>query len=94
MPDAAVDGPALVWAADLVVSAGGTMNREAAVLGVADLDDVRRSSWARSTGSSSTRGGCGVLERVEDIASSVGTRDWHPPEGDRGRGGRGDASAT
>jgi len=29
-----VDGPTLVAAADLVVSAGGTMNREAAVLGV------------------------------------------------------------
>jgi predicted glycosyltransferase len=32
--DAVVDGPALVGAADLVVGGGGTMNREAAVLGV------------------------------------------------------------
>jgi predicted glycosyltransferase len=31
--DRAVDGPALVAAADLVVGGGGTMNREAAVLG-------------------------------------------------------------
>jgi predicted glycosyltransferase len=29
-----VDGPALIWAADLVVCGGGTMLREAAVLGV------------------------------------------------------------
>ena len=33
MPDRAVDGASLVAGADLVVSAGGTMNREAAVLG-------------------------------------------------------------
>ena len=33
MPDHAVDGASLVAGADLVVSAGGTMNREAAVLG-------------------------------------------------------------
>jgi len=34
IPDRPVDGPSLVWAADAVISAGGTMNREAAVLGV------------------------------------------------------------
>jgi uncharacterized protein len=34
MPERPVDGPSLVWAADAVISAGGTMNREAAVLGV------------------------------------------------------------
>ncbi len=33
IPAKPVDGPSLVFAADLVVSAGGTMNREAALLG-------------------------------------------------------------
>ena len=33
VPAKPVDGPSLVYAADLVVSAGGTMNREAALLG-------------------------------------------------------------
>jgi uncharacterized protein len=33
VPADALDGPSLVAGADLVVSAGGTMNREAAVLG-------------------------------------------------------------
>ena len=33
VPERPVDGPSLVYAADLVISAGGTMNREAAVLG-------------------------------------------------------------
>lgn len=32
-PDEAVDGPSLLTLADVVISAGGTMNREAAVLG-------------------------------------------------------------
>jgi predicted glycosyltransferase len=34
VPDRAVDGANLLFHADLVVSAGGTMNREAAILGV------------------------------------------------------------
>jgi len=34
IPDRPVDGPSLIAAADVVVSAGGTMNREAAALGV------------------------------------------------------------
>jgi uncharacterized protein len=34
IPARPVDGPSLVYASDLVVSAGGTMNREAALLGV------------------------------------------------------------
>jgi hypothetical protein len=34
VPERPVDGPSLVWNADAVISAGGTMNREAAVLGV------------------------------------------------------------
>lgn len=34
VPDRAVDGLNLVWHSDLVVSGGGTMNREAAALGV------------------------------------------------------------
>ncbi len=33
VPDGVLDGPSLISSADLVVSAGGTMNREAAVLG-------------------------------------------------------------
>jgi predicted glycosyltransferase len=34
IPARPVDGPSLLWIADAVVSAGGTMNREAALLGV------------------------------------------------------------
>jgi hypothetical protein len=45
MPRAALDGATLVAAADLVVSAGGTMNREAAALGV-PAATVYAGEWA------------------------------------------------
>jgi predicted glycosyltransferase len=67
VPDRPVDGPSLVAAADLVVSAGGTMNREAAVLGVpawtpfaARLGAVDRRLIAE--------GRLRRLERAEDVA--------------------------
>lgn len=45
MPRAALDGATLIAAADLVVSAGGTMNREAAALGVPAVT-VYAGEWA------------------------------------------------
>ena len=45
MPREALDGANLVAAADLVVSAGGTMNREAAALGV-PAASIYAGKWA------------------------------------------------
>ena len=45
MPSEALDGSNLIAAADLVVSAGGTMNREAAALGVPAIS-VYAGRWA------------------------------------------------
>jgi len=45
MPHAALDGANLIAAADLVVSAGGTMNREAAALGVPAVS-IYAGKWA------------------------------------------------
>ena len=45
MPRAALDGANLIAAADLVISAGGTMNREAAALGV-PAASVYAGKWA------------------------------------------------
>jgi predicted glycosyltransferase len=66
IPERPVDGPSLVWVADAVVSAGGTMNREAAVLGVP--------TWTTFAGELGAvdrelveQGRMGVLERAEDI---------------------------
>ena len=45
MPHAALDGANLIAAADLVISAGGTMNREAAALGVPAVS-IYAGKWA------------------------------------------------
>ena len=79
VPAAPVDGPALVWASDLVVSAGGTMNREAAVLGVP--------TWTTFAGRLGAvdrllvdQGRLRVLTRPEDIVVARRTREWRPME--------------
>lgn len=66
VPERPVDGPSLVWIADIVISAGGTMNREAAVLGVptwttfaGTLGAVDRSLIAA--------GSLRVLEHADDV---------------------------
>ncbi|MBJ7454724.1 MAG: DUF354 domain-containing protein [Thermoleophilia bacterium] len=78
VPERPIDGPSLVAASDLVVSAGGTMNREAAALGVpaytpfaARLGAVDRSLIAE-----------GRLRRLEDPADVLlerRPRDAPPP---------------
>ena len=50
VPEQAVDAQSLIAFADLVVSAGGTMNREAAALGVPGLHDLRRPARRRRRG--------------------------------------------
>src|SRR5262245_632310 len=66
VPERPVDGPSLVAAADLVVSAGGTMNREAAALGVPAY-----SPFAARLGAVDHRliaeGRLRRLERAEDV---------------------------
>ncbi len=66
IPERPVDGPSLVWAADAMVSAGGTMNREAAVLGVP--------TWTTFAGQLGAvdrelveQGRMSVLERADDL---------------------------
>ena len=78
VPEHPVDGPSLVAAADLVVSAGGTMNREAAALGVpaytpfaARLGAVNRSLIAE--------GRLRRLERPEDVELVPRERGARPP---------------
>jgi predicted glycosyltransferase len=66
VPAKPVDGPSLVYAADLVVSAGGTMNREAALLGTP--------TWTTFAGELGAvdrmlidEGSMGILERPEQL---------------------------
>ena len=56
IPDHAVDGLNLIWFSDLVISGGGTMNREAAALGV-PVYSIFRGRIERSTAICQNRGG-------------------------------------
>ncbi|UZE93659.1 MAG: DUF354 domain-containing protein [Candidatus Pacearchaeota archaeon] len=46
IPKKAIDGPSLIYYADLVIGAGGTMNREAAVLGTPVISTYQEKSLA------------------------------------------------
>jgi predicted glycosyltransferase len=66
IPEKPVDGPSLVYLADLVISAGGTMNREAALLGTP--------TWTTFAGALGAvdralvqRGQMRVLERADQL---------------------------
>src|SRR6266550_1768672 len=68
MPREALDGGNLIAAADLVVSAGGTMNREAAVLGV-PAASVYAGKWAAIDEELVREGRLQRLAAREDIES-------------------------
>jgi predicted glycosyltransferase len=78
VPARPVDGPSLVAAADLVVSAGGTMNREAAALGVPAW-----TPFAARLGAVDRRlieeGRLRRLERPEDVVLERRNRTNRPP---------------
>lgn len=66
IPTRAVDGLNLIWHSDLVVSGGGTMNREAAALGVPVYSIFRGQIGAVDT-HLAREGRLVLLETVEDI---------------------------
>lgn len=66
VPDAALDGPNLIAASDLVVSAGGTINREAAALGV-PAASIYLGRWAAVDDELMKEGRLVRLARVDDI---------------------------
>ena len=78
VPEHAIDGPSLVAAADLVISAGGTMNREAAALGVPAY-----TPFAARLGAVDRRlieeGRLRRLESPDDIVLERRIRDASPP---------------
>jgi hypothetical protein len=66
VPRAAVDGLNLLWHSDLVVSGGGTMNREAAVLGV-PVYSVFRGPMGAVDRWLQQQGRLTLLENVDDV---------------------------
>jgi predicted glycosyltransferase len=68
MPRAALDGANLIAAADLVISAGGTMNREAAALGVPAVS-IYGGRWAAIDEELVREGRLGRISLREEIES-------------------------
>jgi uncharacterized protein len=79
IPDHVVNGLNLLWYSDLVISGGGTMNREAAALGVPVYSTFRGSIGAVDRYLAKT-GRLVLLERAEDFGSKIRLCRWERPD--------------
>jgi uncharacterized protein len=70
IPQQAVDGLNLIWHSDLVVSGGGTMNREAAALGVPVYSIFRGKSGAVDR-HLRAEGRLSMIERIQDVRDKI-----------------------
>ena len=70
IPREAVDGLNLLWHSDLAVSGGGTMNREAAALGVPVYSIFRGKSGAVDRHLQS-EGRLKLIERIQDVRDKI-----------------------
>jgi predicted glycosyltransferase len=79
IPDHVVNGLNLLWYSDLVISGGGTMNREAAALGV-PVYSIFRGTIGAVDRYLSEAGRLVLLERAEDFNSKIRLCRWERPE--------------
>ncbi len=70
IPERAVDGLNLIWFSDLVISGGGTMNREAAALGV-PVYSIFRGKIGAVDRQLEQEGRLTLIECVEDIEKKI-----------------------
>lgn len=70
VPDTSVDGLNLVWYSDLVVSGGGTMNREAAALGV-PVYSIFRGKIGAVDHYLAEKGQLTLVETVDDVRAKI-----------------------
>lgn len=70
IPEQAVDGLSLLWSSDLAISGGGTMNREAAALGI-PVYSVFRGKIGAVDRYLSQNGRLVLLEKVSDVHSKI-----------------------
>src|SRR5258708_17220566 len=70
IPRQVMDGLNLIWNSDLVISGGGTMNREAAALGV-PVYSIFRGKIGAVDRYLAEKGRLVLLERVEDINTKI-----------------------
>jgi predicted glycosyltransferase len=78
IPGSAVDGLNLIWFSDLVISGGGTMNREAAALGVPVYSVFRGKIGAVDQYLSDTNR-MTLLESVDDVEKKLKLERWARP---------------
>ncbi len=79
LPPKVLDGLNLMWFSDFVVSGGGTMNREAAALGV-PVYSIFRGTIGAVDRYLSQNGRLVLLEKVEDIAIKIRVEKRYRPE--------------
>jgi predicted glycosyltransferase len=70
VPDQVLNGLDLIWHSDFVVSGGGTMNREAAALGV-PVYSIFRGKIGAVDRYLAERGRLILIETVEDVRSKI-----------------------
>ena len=80
IPDRVIDGLNLMWHSDLVISGGGTMNREAAALGV-PVYSIFRGKIGAVDRYLADNGRLILLESLEDVKTKVILEHWQRPEG-------------
>jgi len=78
IPEHPLDGLNLLWFSDLVVSGGGTMNREAAALGV-PVYSVFRGKIGAVDQYLAREGRLTLLEKVEDVQTKIRLTRWNRP---------------
>lgn len=78
IPDTPVDGLNLIWFSDLVVSGGGTMNREAAALGV-PVYSIFRGKIGAVDRYLAEQGRLTLIESVADVRNKIKVVRWNRP---------------
>jgi uncharacterized protein len=84
IPTTAVDGLNLIWFSDLVISGGGTMNREAAALGV-PVYSIFRGKIGAVDRYLTDQGRLTLLESAADIRNKIALKPWDRPATPRPR---------
>jgi uncharacterized protein len=78
IPDSAVNGLNMLWFSDLAVSGGGTMNREAAALGV-PVYSIFRGKIGAVDRYLADQGRLTLLETPEDVRTKIKLERWNRP---------------
>lgn len=79
IPDRPLNGLNLIWFSDLVISGGGTMNREAAALGV-PVYSIFRGKPGAVDKYLAQEGRLTLIENVHDIRTKIVVKRWNRPD--------------